>query len=67
MNEIEYQEPGSGGAIFAWIFASVIAWSALAAFLIAYQENQMTKPAAALIGALVAMTLYTAWTLWTVL
>lgn len=34
MNEIEYQEPGSGGALFAWIFASVIAWSALAACLI---------------------------------
>ena len=34
MNEIEYHEPGSGGAIFAWIFASVIAWSALAARLI---------------------------------
>lgn len=34
MNEIEYQEPGSGGALFAWIFASVIAWSALAARLI---------------------------------
>lgn len=34
MNEIECQEPGSGGALFAWIFASVIAWSALAACLI---------------------------------
>lgn len=35
MIKIEYQEPGSGGAIFAWIFASVIAWSALAAYIIA--------------------------------
>lgn len=34
MNEIEFQEAGSGGAIFAWIFSSVIAWSALAAYLI---------------------------------
>lgn len=34
MSEIEYQEPGSGVALFAWIFASVIAWSALAACLI---------------------------------
>lgn len=28
------EDTGSGGAIFAWIFASVIAWSALAACLI---------------------------------
>lgn len=34
MNKIEYQEHGSGGALFVWIFASVIAWSALAAYLI---------------------------------
>lgn len=35
MKEIEYQEPGSGAAIFACIFASVIAWAALAAVIIA--------------------------------
>ena len=34
MSEIEYQESGSGGALFAWIFASVISWLALAACLI---------------------------------
>lgn len=34
MTEIEYQEPGSGGALFAWIFASAIAWAAIASCVI---------------------------------
>ena len=34
MNEIEYQEPGAGAAIFAWIFASAIEWAAIAACVI---------------------------------